>query len=192
MAVDFDTAAELLRQRLGDRAYEHSVRVARTAVDLAMIYGLDPEPAAVAGLLHDWDKDLDGAELSAAADRCGIRLSAADVEVPALLHSRTGAEGVRTAFPDLSDDVVTAIARHTGGSVDMQPLDMVVYIADKIEPGRTNSAADDLREAAGSLSLEELFAEAFRRSMLHLVRSRRAIHPSAVDVWNRFVPRGPE
>lgn len=189
MTVSIDSAAAVLRERLGDRAYSHCERVARTAADLARIYGVDVEKAALAGLLHDWDKDLDDIELRAAAGEAGLVLEPADEMAPALLHARTGAAGVLRAFPDLEDEIVTAIARHTGAAVEMSELDMVVYIADMIEPERSSTAADDLREAVGSLSLDELFAEAYRRTMMHLIRSRKVIHPQAVEVWNSNVAR---
>ena len=40
----------------------------------------------------------------------------------------------------------------------MTPLDMVVYLADMIEPNRDYPGVQDLRDAVGAVSLSELFA----------------------------------
>ena len=53
---------EEMRRRLEGRVkpsrYLHSMGVSQTAEQLARIYGADENDAAVAGLLHDWDKAL--------------------------------------------------------------------------------------------------------------------------------------
>ena len=56
--------------------------------------------------------------------------------MPRLLHGPTAAAELVRAYPDLSADVVQAIARHTAAAVGMSDLDMIIYIADAIEPSR--------------------------------------------------------
>ena len=53
---------ELLRSRLSDYRYTHSLCVADSAVELAERYGADKEKALVAGLLHDITKEADMSE----------------------------------------------------------------------------------------------------------------------------------
>ncbi len=189
MGPTYEQALAVLELRLGPAALGHSVRVADTAAALAMIYGADADDARLAGLLHDWDRELDETELVAAARSRGVEQCTADEAVPYLLHARTGARAVAEALPGIGDEVLRAIERHTVGAADMSELDMILYVADMIEPGRTYKGVDDLREAVGSLSLESLFAEAYRHSVKHLVKERRFIHPSTVDVWNAHVAR---
>ncbi len=57
VTVDFDAIERALAARLSDAAFAHSVRTAETAENLAAVYGVDPELARVAGLLHDWDRE---------------------------------------------------------------------------------------------------------------------------------------
>ena len=47
----------------------------------------------------------------------------------------------------MSADVVQAIARHTAAAVGMSDLDMIIYIADAIEPSRDFDGLDELRAA---------------------------------------------
>ncbi len=68
-----------------------------------------------------------------------------------------------------------AVARHTVGAPDMTDLDMVVYLADMIEPAATYPGVDELREAVGDgLALRELFALGYQLSVMHLVRDAQA------------------
>jgi len=64
---------------------------------------------------------------------------------------------------------------------------MVVYIADAIEPDRTYDGVERLREHVARVTVEEAFAETYAASLRHIVRRRKAIHPTTVDVWNTYV-----
>lgn len=189
-SVDYERAEHLLGERVGEHALAHSRAVAETAALLATVYGVDPASARLAGLLHDWDRELGPDQLLSSAEALGIDVTDADREVPYLLHAQTGAQGVRAALPDVPDEVIAAIARHTVGAPDMSDLDMVVYIADMISPDRTYGGVAELREAVGNVGLGELFALCYRHSIGHLVREGKRIHPHTVEVWNSQVARG--
>ena len=62
--------------------------------------------------------------------------------MPRLLHGPTAAAELERAYPDLPADVVQAIARHTAAAVGMSDLDMIIYIADAIEPSRDFDGLD--------------------------------------------------
>lgn len=185
----YPDVTEAVKDRLGERAFAHSRRVAEEAASLALIYGVDPDAAWLAGLLHDWDRELGDDELVSAATDAGIETDEADEAVPYLLHARTGAAAVAERFPGLDADVVAAVANHTVGSAEMSELDWIVYVADMIEPGRTFKGVNELREAAGTIALPDLFALAYQHSVMHLIRSRKRIHPDTVAVWNALVAR---
>lgn len=190
MSVSLETVSAAIAERLGAEAAEHSHRVARAAGDLARIYGVSVEEALLAGMLHDWHREVGEDVLLREADAAGLTVWPADRIDPRLLHARLGALDAQVHFPEISDDVARAIERHTLGAVEMSELDMVVYVADMIEPGRAFKGVDDLREAVGSLSLSELFAEAYRLSVLHVIRQRKPLHPVTVEVWNAHCVRG--
>lgn len=187
--MDFETAESMLAERLGDKALRHCRGVADTAVLLAGLYGVDSESARMAGLLHDWHRELDHGQLVSTARELGLEVAESELHVPYLLHARTGAADLRCVFPDLPDEVLDAVERHTVGDVRMTDLDKVVYVADMIEPGRDFDGVDDLRESAGTVSLDDLFAAAYARSLSHIVAARKRIHPKTVDVWNALVAR---
>lgn len=186
---DLEHIRAAVHARLNEKGALHCERVAETAAALARVYGADQDMARLAGLLHDWDRERKGSELIAAAEADGIAITEADRIVPYLLHAQTGAEALRRAYPWLPAEVISAVRCHTVGRADMGDLDMVVYLADMIAPARDFPGVEELREAIGVVSLGELFARGYQSSVMHLVRTRRIIHPDTVDVWNDLVAR---
>jgi len=165
----------------------HCERVADTAARIAAAYAVDVAQARLAGLLHDWSKEAPAADLVATARRHNLPVTDADLAVPYLLHAPVGAVAVHEALPEIEDAVLRAIAAHTCGAREMNELDMVVYVADAIEPGRTHHGVKALRGAVGSVPLRELFARTYSASFQHLIEKRRCVHPVTTDVWNALV-----
>lgn len=187
MTVSYDLARAAVAERLSEPALAHSERVAQTAGELAERFGVDVEAARLAGLLHDWHRELGAAELVARSREAGIPVTGVDEAVPYLLHGPLARVDLPRVFPGVPDDVCEAIGAHTYGAVPMSPLAMVVYIADVIEPGRTYSGVERLRERVADASLEELFVDTYAASLKHIVKRRRPMHPETLRVWNSLV-----
>lgn len=176
--------------RLSGRRLAHSHSVSDYAVELARIYGVNQFDAAIAGLLHDWDKLIVDDDFPARLDELGIpRPEHIELLYP-VLHSFTGARAVRREFPELTDEIESAIWHHTLGGLHMGDLDKVIFIADMIEPLRKTKGRPlikKLREMVGTMSLDDLYFEAYVVTMDSLVIRKRFIHPAAFDIWNGLV-----
>ena len=183
----FDEMRQALQARVKASRYRHSLGVSQTAEQLARIYGVGQNEAAVAGLLHDWDKSLTGDELKRKAKK--LKLADKDVREHAtgVLHSWTAAATLRDEFPELSDTVLQAISRHTCGAVGMSDLDMVVFVADIIEPGRDFPDIEGLRAAVGEVCLEELFYRTYKANFMYLLSADMVVAPPSLDVYNSLV-----
>lgn len=190
----YEARREELRERLPKKSrYRHSLGVAEESARLARIYGVDERKARLAGLLHDWDKGYDDAGIRARVRELGIEVDPFLLErMPQLLHGPTAAAALSRRFPELPADVVSAIDRHTAGAVGMGDLDMIVYIADVIEPHRDFPGVDDLRALPGTESLEELFVDVSAHVFGNLIERRRFIHPQTLEVWNHYIARKKE
>lgn len=186
--AELERMREMLQVRMKDkpRRYEHSLGVARTAVELARTYDVDCHEAAVAGLLHDWDKVLDDHDMLARAAQYGVEVVGSPAAAVGLLHGPVAAYELPHVFPEVSDAVAQAVARHTIGAMDMTPLDMVVFVADAIEPGRHGSYADDLRALVGEASLTELFFQTFAQGLVYVISGGRYLYPTAVGIYNAY------
>ena len=61
--MNLKQAKELVRGRLSDERYEHTLNVRKMAVKLAKRYGVDEDKAALAALLHDSAKEISKDEM---------------------------------------------------------------------------------------------------------------------------------
>lgn len=187
--ADFEHYEQAIREQLADKParLEHSLGVAGSARELAMRHGVDADDAYVAGLLHDWGKAYSGSEAVRRARELGIEMGEDLSLVAALLHGPIAARELGDRFPELGQDVLSAIERHTIGAVDMSPLDIVIFVADAIEPNRkAMPAIVELREAARTLDLDELFWLAFRSSVGFVVETGRYLYPGTLSIYNEI------
>lgn len=187
----YEARRDELRERLPKKSrYRHSLGVAEESARLARIYGADERKARLAGLLHDWDKGYDDAGIRARVAELDLDVDPFLVEsMPQLLHGPTAAAALARRFPELPDDVVSAIERHTAGAVGMSDLDMIIYIADVIEPHRDFPGVDDLRALPGTEPLEDLFVDVSAHVFGNLIERRRFVHPQTLEVWNHYIAR---
>ena len=178
--------------RLSGKRLAHVHSVSDYAAELARVYGADEFEARLAGLLHDWDKLYRDEEFEARYAELGMELPEHHELLWPVLHSFTGAEAVHRAFPELPDTVLSAIWHHTLGGVDMSDLDMVLFVADAIEPLRRADGRPELqrlRDMVGQTSLGQLYFACYIELMHSLVARQRFIHPDAFDIWNGLVER---
>lgn len=182
-----------VEQRLKPERFKHALGVADTAQSLARLYGVDELKARLAGLLHDWDKNYDNEGIRRRVKELGLSIDPSVFEeMPQLLHGPTAAAALARDYPQIPRDVIEAIARHTTGAIDMTDLDMVVYVADGLEPGRAYQGVPALRDLVGKVSLEELYLEVFRHVLLHLIERHKRVHPHSIEVWNFYIARARE
>lgn len=177
----------LLMQRVNSSRYVHSISVAKTARKLARTYGYDGHVARMAGLLHDWDKALLPEKLQQRISDFDLAIDEETVRnMPWVLHGPTAAAVLRRDFPCFGEEVFQAIERHTVGAPNMAPLDMIVFVADKIEPTHDVAEYKRLYKQMGSLSLEEMFYAVLKEGMGYLVRAGKPISYDSVTVWNWY------
>lgn len=184
----YDAMKALLKKRVGNKRFEHSVNVAKVARRLAKAYGADQDKARLAGILHDWDKGLTNEELRDRAIELKIDVDPMVLsDMPWLLHGPTAAAFLRKEYPQFGDEVFQAIERHTSGAADMSALDCIIYVADIIEPNRTfgdMEGIERLRGLVGKLPLEELYFEAFKYTLQFLISTDRVLYPATIETWN--------
>lgn len=173
------------------RRFEHSMSVAQTAEGMASIYGVDPFAAYAAGVLHDWDKVLGAKAQMRLAEDLGVDLGVPLELVQPLLHGMTAARHLPERYPDLPADIWQAIDRHTLGDADMTPLDMVVFVADGIEPTRADvPGIRAVRQMVDAHEpLEEVFWASFAGGIAYVIDTERYLYPGALDIYNRLVLR---
>ena len=173
-----ETADAFARERLSQKRYGHTLRVADVAEHLARIHGLDPRRARFAGLMHDAARETGPEEFLRLAAERDLPVGEIEQESPKLLHGPVAAELARRELGVQDEEVLEAIRAHTTGRPGMGPLALVLYVADKIEPARDYPSVARLRE----LSERNLWAattEALRRAISYNEKRGKKTHPSS-------------
>jgi len=127
-----------LRAHGQPRTAEHSGAVAGVARNLALRLGLDPTSAAAGGWLHDIAAPIPASQRLEAALALGIEVLPEERAHPMILHQKLAVPIARELFAVEDPAILSAIGCHTTLKPNAAPLDMVVFLADKIawdQPG---------------------------------------------------------
>ena len=175
-----------LQTMLDQKRFLHTLGVRETALELAALYQVNQEQAAIAALLHDCAKNLPFVILFEEAQKAGLLLKDIDYKVPQLLHGPVGAIIAHRDFGVADEAILQSIRVHTLGSINMSNLDKIIYIADMIEPSRKYQSVCELRELA-NLNLDKAILACFDASLHYVISSGFLIHPQTVDARNFLI-----
>lgn len=181
--MNFHNYVNTVKARLSLRRFEHSLRVVDTALEMVGSGGLNREKVAVAALLHDFAKDLPPKEMLALAHQQGLVTCRAEEVQPDLLHGPVGAYLCRHELNVEDEDVLRAICCHTTGCVNMGQLDIIIYLADLIEPGRTYKGSEELRRLCRA-DVEAALLYAFDATLRYVLNRKMLVHPMTVEARN--------
>ena len=138
-------AQTLVKARLSEKRYKHTLNVKKLAVKMAERWGADPEKAALAALLHDSAKELPREELlQIFADNAIIAKNAAERPAP-VWHGIAAAILCRTQWGVDDPEILSAIECHTTGKPGMSLLDKILYMADMTSAERDYPGVEALR-----------------------------------------------
>ncbi len=188
MEVKVEGYKEILKKRLSVKRYTHSVGVANTAARLAGIFNGDIERAYLAGLLHDYAREVPNAELLELAVANHLSSDAVDLLQPNLLHGPVGAWMLKEQGIIEDEQVLNAIRWHTTGHPDMDQLAYIIYIADYIEPNRDFPGVDLLRQLAHR-DLELGVLAGLDHTIGFLIQKDGYLHPLSVATRNRLLEK---
>lgn len=179
-----------LRNSLTDKRLLHSLLVAFTARQLARTHGLDESTAALAGLLHDCAKCFPLSTLQRIAAQHRLLLDKETLANQNLLHGPVGATIAQKDYGITDPNILSAIRCHTTGKVGMLPMDMVLYLADKIEPSRKVYPALEKVRSLSQHSLVEAMYYSLRSTLTYVTRQQTEPHPATKQTaeWlNRLI-----
>ena len=177
---------EIIRQRLSDYRFQHSMCVAEEAKRLALLHGADPDKAYTAGILHDIMKDTDkGAQMQILQDY-GVDLDAVEQHSPTLWHARSGEVFLRNILGVTDEDILSAVRYHTTGRAGMARLEQVVFTADFTSADRVYPDVAVIRSLADQ-SLTAAIRYGVEYTILDLIHQGRMVHPDTLAVYNEIV-----
>ncbi|MBS3947217.1 MAG: bis(5'-nucleosyl)-tetraphosphatase (symmetrical) YqeK [Dethiobacter sp.] len=191
-SLSLEQIISFLQKNLTSELFVHSAGVAETAANLARVLGADEDRARLAGWLHDCAREIVPQELLVLAETSQIVIDDFCRQQPVLLHAPVGAV-VSGWLGVLDEAVLAAIRRHTLGDQDMSLLDRIVYVADKIELGRSYSEVEALRRKVAEDFHEGVLA-VVAQTIRYLLAKKQVIHPLTISFWNSLLlsPLGSE
>ena len=177
---------EIIRTRLSDYRFRHSLCVAEEARRLAVRYGADPDKAYTAGILHDIMKDTAPATQQALLEEYGVTPDPIEQSSPTLGHALSGAVFLKHILQLEDEDILQAVRYHTTGRAGMSLLEQVLFVADFTSADRNYPDVDVMRRYA-----EESLPKAIHYGVHYTIRSLmdegRTVHPDTLAVYNEVV-----
>lgn len=177
-------------QRYRDqRRYQHTLGVMYTSAALAMAYHYDLKKAMTAGLLHDCAKNVPNDKKLELCKKHHIEITDIERENPFLLHAKVGAWIAKKKYDVKDEEVLHAIKVHTTGAPAMGTLDMILFIADYIEPGRDKAHnLPQIREMAFT-SLEQTVEKILYDTLHYLNEKSGRIDPTTQLTYEYYKNR---
>lgn len=157
----------------------------KTAIELAERYGYDTEKAGLAGLIHDYAKEISDQEFLDLIDKYQL-----DPELKKwgnnVWHGMVGIYKIQEDLGVMNKEILRSIETHTVGSSDMSLLDKIVYVADYIEPNRRFPLVEEARVIAKE-SLDKAVAYETVHTVEHLAHQAFPIFPQTIETYNAYV-----
>ena len=177
---------EQLQGVLSAKRYKHSLGVADTARELALQYGADPGQAYLAGLVHDYAKNMKKSDLIAIAQREHLITDPVELELTEVLHAPVGAYLLPRETQINDPEILQAVARHTLGDLNMTLLDKIIFVADIVEPNRNTPHLEKERKIAFE-NLDKAVLRSLESTICYCIEIGRKIHPKSVMLRNHYI-----
>lgn len=183
--MDGEKYIEIIRPKMSNRRFVHSLNVAKEAVKLCDKYGGDREKAYTAGILHDIMKEADpNFQLQILSDN-GIMLDMVSQGAKKLWHAKSGAAYCKYILGIDDQDIINAISYHTTARAGMSQLEKIIYLADYIGEDRDYPGVEKMR-AAVNRSMFDGMDFSLEFSIIDLVKRKKPVHPDTVAAFNEL------
>jgi nicotinate-nucleotide adenylyltransferase len=177
---------KIIKSRMSEYRYVHSVNVSQEAKRLAKLYGADEEKAAIAGILHDITKETPKDEQLKIIVDSGIILDDVQLNAPKLWHGISGSVYVKNNLGIDDEDILNAIKYHTTGRANMSLLEKIIFVADFTSEERTYKGVSTMRKKSRK-SLENAMLYGFKFTFTDLSKRELSIHPDELACYNEII-----
>ena len=176
----------LLEKRLLPERYIHSLNVADSARELAVIYGEDADKAYTSGLLHDVMKNAPDGEHEELFALGGVTLSPLERHNRKLWHAMSAPLFLKFKLGINDSDMLNAVRYHTTGRAGMSRLEKIVFLADYISAERDYNGVEIMRETSKkNMDSAILFAQTY--TLRTLSAAGKCIHPDCLLCYNDII-----
>ncbi len=186
MVYNKDYYESLIKSRLSEYRFTHSMNVAKSAVELAEKYGADKEKAYIAGVLHDVMKEENLDVQREFIEKNGEKMTFLELNSKSVYHQMSGSAYAKLELNIDDEDILNAIRFHTTGRRGMTLLEKVIYTADFISAERNYPDVDVMR-AKAKVSLEDAMLYSLKYTINDLTSKTAVIHPDTIECYNWII-----
>lgn len=180
-------AIEKVKPVLTKNRYEHTLRVTKEAIRLAKLYNVSEEEAELAAILHDFAKNFPAQKLKQRITDSSLPKDLLHYDVE-LWHGPVAAILLEDELGVDDGNIINAVRYHTTGRANMSDLELVVYLADYIEPGRDFPGLKEVREIANKDLLYACWMVS-RNTIQFLMQKKIMIYPDTFYAYNDLTKR---
>lgn len=142
LEAEISKMKQILQKTVSQKRYAHSLRTARTAEELCIRYELDGRRGYYCGVVHDMCKEMSDRELNALCRYDTDPVSDVEKGKKNLMHGRAAAVLLSRDYGVDDEDILEAVKYHTFGKTGICDLAKILYVSDKMEPGRGTVPVD--------------------------------------------------
>lgn len=185
--MEIKQVIEKVRPHLTEKRFQHSLRVAETAVVLAERFGADPYKAELAAILHDYAKYRDLDEMRRIIKESILPKDLLEYHHE-LWHGPVGALLVKREFGIKDPEILDAVHYHTTGRAHMSMLELIIFLADYIEPGRDFAGLEEVRQASETSLIKGAWLTS-RNTIFYLMGKGQTVYPDSFHAYNDLTKR---
>lgn len=115
------------------RILHHTIRVVMRSEELAKEFNCDVESAKKAALLHDISGIIDNDKRLEVCHQLGIPVCDEEKTLPLITHQKLSESIARVCYGIRDKEILSAIKCHTTLKRNPSQLDLIVFIADKLD-----------------------------------------------------------
>jgi predicted HD superfamily hydrolase involved in NAD metabolism len=184
-----EEAKKLVKPHLTTARYEHTLRVADTAMQLGNRFAYDGEliTIALAAIFHDYAKYRSLDEMRRWIMNSSLPKDLLDYHHE-LWHGPVGSILIDREYGISDSEIKDAIYYHTTGRANMGNLEMIIFLADYIEPGRNFPGLDQVREMAEQDLIKACWMVS-RNNISYLMQKEATIYPDTIHAYNDLTRR---
>ena len=179
-------ALKVAADKLPKKRFKHCERVAETAVKMAEIFKANADRCFLAGILHDYSKydELSKMYQTVTAEQLDPELLQYKTEV---LHGPVAAAKMKNKFKIIDEEILNAIAHHTSGAKQMGLIEKIIFVADYIEPKRTQPGVDSIRDIVfKEKNLDLAVYTISKANVRHLLNKDQTIYHKTIECLNYY------
>ena len=181
----FEKVYEVVKSKLSEKRFYHSVCTMERCMEYAKIYGIDEEKAKLVGIAHDIAKETAKDLVYEEARKYEVELDEIEKIALPLVHAKVGAEICKREF-GFTEEMTNAIKYHTTGRENMSVLEKITYLADVTGKDREYEECKIAYQMAKN-DLDKALLYFFKRTIERTIEGNKILHTDTIKAYNYLI-----